>query len=60
MPFGVDDYENLRQQSTYLLPRTRSYFGFFGNLGNEEQRVFNDPDQRNRYRYTSGNLGYTL
>ena len=57
MPFGTDEYEDLRQQSTYLLPRQSSYFGFFGNLGQGEQRNFNDPSSRNRYRYI-GNLGY--
>lgn len=61
MPWGTDEYENLMEQGNYLLPRNKRYYGFFGKLGTMENRIFNDPTQTNRYRYryTSGNSGYT-
>lgn len=41
MPTGVDQYQNLMEQSKYLLPNDRRYYGFFGKLGTAENRVFN-------------------
>lgn len=36
MPFGVDGYENLKNQSNYLMPRRNSTQNFFGGLSNQE------------------------
>jgi len=58
MPFGADQYQNLSEQSKYILPRHNRYYGFFGKLGTMENRVFNDPVKTNRYRYLSGNAGF--
>lgn len=49
MPTGVDQYQNLMEQSKYLIPRQNRYYGFFGKLGRAEDRPFNDPNQTNRY-----------
>jgi len=52
MPYGADQYENLKQGSMYLLPRQKRYYGFFGNLNKAESRRYNNPDRRNqRYRH---------
>lgn len=58
MPWGTDEYEDLMEQSNYLLPRNKRYYGFFGKLGRAEDRIFNDPNFTNKYRYTSGNSAY--
>jgi len=58
MPWGTDEYEDLMEQSNYLLPRNKRYYGFFGKLGKAEDRIFNDPNFTNKYRYTSGNSSY--
>lgn len=47
MPSGIDEHQNLLQQSRYLIPRMNKYYGFFGKLGKSEQRPFNNP--RNNY-----------
>ena len=49
MPTGVDQYQNLMEQSKYLIPRQNRYYGFFGKLGRPEDRPFNDPNKTNRY-----------
>jgi hypothetical protein len=36
----------------------KRYYGFFGKLGKAEDRIFNDPNFTNKYRYTSGNSAY--
>lgn len=56
MPTGVDQYQNLMEQSRYLIPRFNRYYGFFGKLGRKEDRPFNNPDRRNK-RFTTY-LGY--
>jgi hypothetical protein len=58
MPWGTDEYEDLMEGSNYLLPRRKRYYGFFGKLGQAEDRIFNDPNFTNKYRYTSGNSAY--
>lgn len=60
MPFGTDDYEDLMEQSNYLIPRRKRYYGFFGKLGKAEDRTFNDPNLTNKYRYASGNAAYII
>lgn len=58
MPNSIDEYQNLMEQSLYLIPRTRMYYGYFGNLGREENRRFNNPDGRRRFTYNRYNYGY--
>ena len=60
MPWGTDEYQNLMEQSNYLIPNQKRYYGFFGKLGRAENRVFNDPNFTNKYRYTSGNSSFML
>lgn len=43
MPKSIDDFQDLLEQSHYLVPRHRRYYGFFGNLGKEENKKFNNP-----------------
>lgn len=47
MPTTLDQYQNMLEESHYLIPRHRKYFGFFGHLGREERRPFVDPNYRN-------------
>lgn len=51
MPKSIDQFQNLLEQSHYLIPRHRRYYGYFGNLGREEERKFNDPDYRKKARH---------
>ena len=46
--FTIDDYENLLQQRSYLIPNNKHYDNFFGNLSTKENRSFNDPNHRDR------------
>lgn len=46
MPQGIDQYQNIMEQSLYLMPRNRKYYGYFGKLGREEDRSFNHPDEQ--------------
>lgn len=48
MPKSIDQFQNLLEQSHYLIPRTNRYYGYFGSLGKAENRRFNDPDRRNK------------
>ena len=41
MPSGVDQHQNLMEQSKYILPNDRRYYGFFGKLGTAENRIYN-------------------
>lgn len=43
MPTGIDQHQNLMQQSRYMIPRLNRYYGFFGKLGRPEKRPFNHP-----------------
>jgi hypothetical protein len=58
MPWGVDDYQDLMEQSNYLIPRHNRYYGFFGKLGKAEHRPFNDPNNTTKFRFSLGNSGY--
>lgn len=40
MPHGVDEYQDLLDQRSYLLPSRNRYFGFFGNLSKPEPSRF--------------------
>jgi hypothetical protein len=48
MPKTLDDYQDLLEQSHYLIPNHKRFYGFFGNLNQPENRSFNHPD---RYTY---------
>lgn len=43
MPAGPDDYEDLKNSASYLIPRRNLYDNYFGNFGQAEQRPFNHP-----------------
>ena len=58
LPSTIDELQNEMEQSLYLIPRTRLYQGFFGKLGREEDRRFNNPDGRKRFTYNRYNYGY--
>ena len=49
MPKGIDQHQNLLEQSHKLIPRKRTYYGYFGSLGRLENRTFNDPDNNRNY-----------
>jgi len=49
MPRGVDEYQNMLDMSSYLLPRVHRYNQFFRDLSSPENRRYNDPDRRNHY-----------
>ena len=49
MPTGVDQYQNLMEQSNYLIPNHNRYYGFFGKLGTAENRTFNGPRKITNY-----------
>lgn len=48
---GVDQMENLKNIWTRLIPKTRRYAGFFGNLGNEEELNMNGYSIGGGWRY---------
>jgi len=48
MPKSIDDYQNLLDQSHYLIPNHKRYYGFFGNLAVPENRNFNNPHSYGR------------
>lgn len=57
MPKGIDQFQNMLDQSQYLLPRMFRYNQFFKDMSRPESRKFNDPDGRN---HTGRNNGITL
>ena len=56
MPKGIDQYQNMLDQSQYMLPRMFRYNQFFKDLGRPEDRNFNDPDGRNHPNRSSGHI----
>jgi len=54
MPKGIDQFQNMLDQSQYLIPRMHRYNQFFKDLGRPEGRKFNDPDNRNHPNRKSG------
>ena len=44
MPKGLDIHQDLLEQSHYLIPRHKRYYGYFGHLGKAEDRPFNHPN----------------
>ena len=55
MPKGIDDHQDLLEQSHQLIPRHRRFHGFFGSLSREENRNFNDPDYLRQLATANGN-----
>lgn len=47
MPQGIDEYQNLLDQRSYILPDYNKYYSFFGNLAVPEDRGYLDPNHRN-------------
>lgn len=41
MPKSIDDFQDLLEQTHYLIPNHKKYYGFFGNLGKSQQLKFN-------------------
>ena len=41
MPKSLDDYQDLLEQTHYLVPKHKKYYGFFGNLGKAQNLNFN-------------------
>lgn len=41
MPKSIDDFQDLLEQTHYLIPNHKKYYGFFGNLGKSQQLNFN-------------------
>ena len=46
MPKTLDQYQNLLEQTHYLIPNHNKYYGFFGNLGKNQIRNFNTFNKR--------------
>lgn len=42
MPKTLDDYQNLLEQTHYLIPNHKKYYSYFGNLGKNKTRNFNN------------------
>lgn len=40
MPKSIDDFQDLLEQTHYLIPNHKKYYGFFGNLGKSQQLGF--------------------
>lgn len=61
MPWGVDEYQNLYDQRTRLLPNNKQYYSFFGKMNIPEGRKWDDPDHRNyAVNYFRGSGGYAF
>jgi hypothetical protein len=53
----IDEHQDFTMRHNYLMPRQNEYVNFFNNLGNGENRWWNDPSQRNRFLSSSGRTG---
>lgn len=49
MPKSIDDYQDLLEQTHYLIPNHKKYFGYFGNLGKSQELNFNTNRDNNRW-----------
>lgn len=46
-PHGIDDYQDILDQMTYLVPQKSRYFGFFGKLNKPEDTLqYDNPNRR--------------
>jgi len=48
MPQTLDDYQDLLESSFDMIPDHNKYYGFYGGLGQKQDRQYADPDSRNR------------
>lgn len=56
-PYGVDDYQNLLDQLTYLVPQKQRYFGFFGRLSKPEDTLqYDNPNGRMLNLFRQGSM----
>lgn len=47
MPKSIDDYQDLLEQTHYLIPNHKKYYGYFGNLGKSQTLNFRDNTHNN-------------
>lgn len=47
MPKGIDQWQNIMEERQYILPRTKRYYNYFGNMSRIENRGWNNTDLRN-------------
>lgn len=50
MPKSIDDYQDLLEQTHYLIPNHKKYYGYFGNLGKSQQLNFNNNTDERLWR----------
>lgn len=43
LPSSLDDFQDILEQRSYLLPQQHRYYGFFGRLNTPESRNWNNP-----------------
>jgi hypothetical protein len=53
MPSTIDDYQDMMENSSYLIPRRKRYENFFGKMGTAENRPFNTPG-RTQQNFSKG------
>lgn len=53
IPQTIDEYENLKNQMLYLIPRRNVYNNWFGNLNSREIKNILETTNRNNYGYTN-------
>lgn len=51
MPKTLDQYQNLLEQTHYLIPNHNRYYSYFGNLGKRKTRHFNNLNRTRNNRY---------
>ena len=51
IPKGIDELQNLVEQTNYLIPRRNSYHNYFGNLNNREVKNILHTELRNNAYY---------
>jgi len=47
-PFGIDDFEDMKNQGNYMIPRKKMYDNYFGSLSRAEQKTFANPRSNRR------------
>ncbi len=48
IPKSIDDYQDLLEQSFYLIPNHKKYYGYFGSIGRSQRLGFNDHNINDR------------
>ena len=57
MPNGIDDHQDLLEQSYSILPQINRYYGYFGKLNTRGNLNYRDPNRRNVNNFFRG---YTI